>query len=118
MAFTYNRIKLEPVDFGDFTSQPVVTAESRLRLSQMELKADNLEDYAETLANCFGNDAEKVLSVLKENPILTEYARLQVYLLRGDAGIKDLEAFTQKFMENQAAKASKAKLNEGADANA
>lgn len=118
MAFTFNRIKLEPVDFGDFTSQPVVTAESRLRLLQIKFEADNLEDHAETLANCFGKDAEKVLSALRENPILNEYVRLQVYLLRGDAGLKQLEELTQKLMEDQVFKAVSDKQDKEANANA
>lgn len=113
MAFDYSQV--EPVNFGDFTSQPIITAEARLRLSNLELRLENLEAAAEVLAKCFGKDAPKVEEFLKRNAIMGEYARLQVYLLQGEDGVKKFEKLQHKLMTEQVDKALEEVISRGKD---
>lgn len=102
MAFKFSQI--EPVQFGDFVSKPVLTSEARLRLSQAQVTPDNLEDAAQAIAECFGEDSTKVKTFLDANPIMTEYSKLQVYLLQGEKGLRDLEERAKTMMDEQIAK--------------
>lgn len=113
MAFDYSQV--EPVNFGDFTSRPIITAEARLRLSNLELKLDNLEAAAEILARCFGEDTPKVEEFLKRNAMLGEYARLQVYLLQGENGVKKFEKLQHELMTEQVDKALEEANSKGKD---
>lgn len=101
MALEIKKIKVEKVLFGDFEATPHMTQEKKLRVSQLKLTAANQEKAMDVLASCFGDDKEVVKEFMKENMFLDDLARLQVYLLRGDAGLAELEARLEKMEDKR-----------------
>lgn len=105
MALEIKKLKIEAVQFGDFKATPHMTQEKKLRVGQLKLTAGNQEKIMDVLASCFGEDKDTVKEFMCENMMLDDLARLQVYLLRGDAGVADLEARLEKMEDKQLDKA-------------
>lgn len=84
--------QLEPVQFGDFTAQPIVNMENMLRLSQINLQtADGRESAVKVMAECFPKDRERVEQFVAGLPVM-ELTRLQAYLIGGQTVLDALEA--------------------------
>ena len=101
----FDKLTIEAVQFGDFTATPHVTQEKKLRLAKLKLTASNQEKIMDVLASCFGEDKDTVKEFMRENMMLDDLARLQVYLLRGNAGVADLDARLAKMEDKQLDKA-------------
>lgn len=105
MAFTFPTI--EPVKFGDFEAVPKMTAEAQLRLSQLKISPENLDEAAKAIAECFGENAEKVEEILRANRLTMEYQRLQAYLLQGQKGLELIDKLLEESINDNLEKALK-----------
>ncbi len=103
MAFNFQ--KIEAVKFGNFEVVPQMTAEAHLRLSQLKIDKADLDEAAKVIAECFGENAEKVEAFLKQNRLTMEYQRLQTYLLQGQRGLDLLEQLMKESVEANMSKA-------------
>lgn len=109
---------LEPVDFGSFSAMPQLGQEQRLRVQNLEIEEDNLDEAREMIAKCFGENEERVKEFLAKNPFRTDYIRLQIYLTQGQSGIDNFErrmdAIMSKEMEKVQAKMAEEKAKKEA----
>lgn len=76
--------KIEPIEFGDFESIPKVTSELRLRLRTLKFETEaQAAEGKKVLAECFGEDQERVLAFMNEHMTDLNLRILQAYLLGG-----------------------------------
>lgn len=88
MALQFNTI--QPVRFGTLEATPKVTTSARMRVQRVKFGGDNLEAM-ETLAECFGTQADEVLDFMKKNMSTMDLQRLQAYIIGGDAMLETLD---------------------------
>lgn len=87
MALSFNG--LQPVTFGGKECMPTKPdAELQLRLQNIKDFNDEADDV---LASAFPNDYDYVRDFLRSNMTLLEKQELQVYLLGGETGLRDME---------------------------
>lgn len=98
--------KIEAVDFGGLRVVPRIDRTQMLRLRELKITDDNLEEAREVLADCFGAHKAEVKEFLANNPFLLDYSRLQVYLTQGQSGLDGFEKRMDKFMEENMRKAA------------
>lgn len=92
---------LEPVNFGGFTAMPRLGQEQRLRVQSLEIEEDSLDNAREVIAQCFGDDGERVKEFLAQNPFRTDYIRLQIYLTQGQSGLDNFERRMDSLMAKE-----------------
>lgn len=93
--------KIEAVDFGGLKVEPKIDRTQMLRLRELKVSDDNLEEAQEILADCFGAHKAEVKEFLIKNPFVMDYAKLQVYLTQGQGGLESFERRLDSFMEKQ-----------------
>lgn len=98
--------KIEAVDFGGKAFTPQIDRTQMLRLRELKVNDDNLEEAREVLADCFGVHKAEVKEFLEKNPFVLDYSRLQVYLTQGQSGLDNFEKRMDAFMEEQMKKAA------------
>lgn len=104
--------KIEAVKFGDFESVPKFGQEQKLRVQNLKISEDNLDEVRDTLSKCFGDDADKVKAFMEKNMFLLDYTRLQVYLTQGQSGLDNFERRMDRFMDKEMDKAAGARADE------
>lgn len=77
-----------------------------LRLRELKITDNNLDEAREVLADCFGVHKAEVKEFLEQNPFVMDYSRLQVYLTQGQNGLDGFEKRMDAFMEEQMKKAA------------
>lgn len=97
--------KIEAVDFGGLKLVPQIDRTQMLRLRELKITEDNLDEAREILADCFGTHKAEVKDFLEKNPFVLDYTRLQVYLTQGQNGLDGFEKRMDVFMEKQMKKA-------------
>lgn len=103
--------KIEAVDFGGQAFVPQIDRTQRLRLKELKITENNLEEAREVLADCFGTHKAEVKDFLEKAPFVLDYSRLQIYLTQGQSGLDNFEKRMDTFMENQMKEAAE-KANE------
>lgn len=96
--------KIEAVDFGGIQVIPKLDRTKLLRLREIEIKEENLDEAAEVLADCFGSHKAEVEEFLKKNPFITNYTRLKIYLTQGQNGLDSYEKSMDTLMTEQMGK--------------
>lgn len=98
--------KIEAVDFGGLRVVPQIDRTQMLRLRELKITEDNLEEAREVLADCFGAHKVEVKDFLEKAPFVLDYTRLQVYLTQGQSGLDSFEKRMDTFMNDQMKKAT------------
>lgn len=93
--------KIEAVDFGGLAVVPQIDRTQMLRLRELKITEDNLEDAREVLADCFGIHKAEVKEFLEKAPFVLDYTRLQIYLTQGQNGLDSFEKRMETFMNDQ-----------------
>ncbi len=104
--------KIEAVRFGDFEVVPKFSQEQMLRVKNLKITEDNLEEARDVISKCFGDDTEKVKIFMEKNLFLMDYTKLQVYLTQGQSGLDNFEKRMDRFMDKEMDKAMEAKADE------
>lgn len=99
--------KIEAVKFGDFEAVPKFGQEQKLRVQELKITEDNLDEVRNVLSACFGDQAEKVKDFMRDNLFLMDYTRLQVYLTQGQSGLDSFERRLDNFMSKELEKIAK-----------
>lgn len=97
MAFLELR-KLESIKFGDFELLPKMDREQQLRVKNLKVSEDNLEEVQDVLSACFGVDAGRVKEFMQKNMFLQDYSALKIYLAEGPSGLESYQKRMDKFM--------------------
>ena len=116
MAFTAAQ-EFEPVKFGDMELAPTITAELKLRISNLSYQTeDDLEKAMTTLSKAFRGKEQEVKQFMEANMFPNDLARLATYLIAGPSGLKQLDAridyLWQKEMDRYLEKAKSEAKNE------
>ena len=90
MPLTFNGI--QPVKFGGRDCTPKLDVEIQLRLQN--IKVFN-EEADEVLASAFPNDIEYVRNFLRNNMTILEKEELQIYLIGGETGLRNMDKLMQ-----------------------
>lgn len=93
--------KIEAVDFGGKAFVPKIDRTQMLRLRELKVNDENLEEAQEVLADCFGVHKAEVKEFLENNPFILDYSRLQIYLTQGQSGLDGFEKRMDAFMMEQ-----------------
>lgn len=109
MALTLS--KIEAVKFGDFEVVPEFGQEQKLRVQNLRIKEDNLEEVRSTLSQCFGDKASEVKAFMEKNMFMMDYVRLQIYLTQGQSGLDSYEKRLDRFMDKEMDKAMEKQSN-------
>ncbi|MCM1218198.1 MAG: hypothetical protein NC548_27245 [Lachnospiraceae bacterium] len=103
MALTFK--KIEAFNFGGLKVEPQMTQELDLRVRNLKITTDNLNEARKTLASCFGTNANEVEEFMAKNLFLLDLVKIQVYLTQGDSGLQAYEARMEKFLNKEVEKA-------------
>lgn len=77
---------LDAIKFGDIVATPKLDVEKRLRLQNIKLEnAASIKEAIAVIAECFVGKEVEVAEFINEFMGLDDIARLQVYLVGGDA---------------------------------
>lgn len=96
---------LQPVEFGDKAYKPILDADKRLRLSQINFKTKNdIEKAERVMASCFGENEATVLDFLQSEMTTPEKQLLGIYLQQGEQGLKMYQDAYSKALDAQLAK--------------
>lgn len=85
---------LEPVEFGNISEVPVITAELNLRLGILKFHTvEQITEAKRTLASAFPNNESAILAYMESAHVPTfELVRLQAYLQGGDKAVDAYDA--------------------------
>lgn len=103
--------KLEKIAFGDLEVAPQMTQEKRLRVANLKVTNQNLEEAREILSECFGAYADEVKKFMEKNLFVLDLTRIQVYLTQGQSGLDSFEKRIDTLMEKELEK----KMEEAAE---
>lgn len=93
MALSFKKNTLEAIDFGGLVVQPKVDIESKLRLQGLKLdSAAGVGEAIQVIAECFGDEAEKVAEFMRSSFGAIELAQLQAYLVGGETMLERVNA--------------------------
>lgn len=84
--------KIEAVDFGGVVVEPKIDIESRMRLQQIKLDTPTgVSEAITVISECFGDKGESVKEFIENNMGIVDIAKLQAYLIGGNAMLDKVE---------------------------
>ncbi len=104
--------KIEAVKFGDLEVVPKFGKEQELRVRNLKITEDNLEEVAEVMSQCFGAYAADVKDFMLKNLFIMDYTRLHIYLTQGQSGLDSFEKRLDSYMEKEMEKARSGAKND------
>lgn len=107
MALTLS--KIEAVKFGDLEVVPKFGKELELRIRNLKITDDNLDEAADLISQCFSDKAAEVKEFMTKNLFMMDYTKLQIYLTQGQSGLDSFEKRLDRFMDKEMEKAMEAK---------